>query len=120
MSSYFEKVKARMIAELNSSGAQTPDSWADIMLRYSCRMTTDEDQESFLTWIMNPHDSLDIPVPKFETIKPVEHVKVPLVQTIGSDVFDVKTKRNGFTEYIIVNPRTDDIDDEKNPELIEQ
>lgn len=107
MSSYFQKVKARMIAEINSSGAQTPDSWADTMLRYACRMNTDEDQESFLTWIMNPNDSLDVPVPKFETIKPVQHIKIQAVQTVGDDVvLDVISKRNGFTEYILVKPRT--------------
>jgi hypothetical protein len=118
MSLFFTRVKAKMQKEIDSITQHTPESWADIMLRYSSLLITDEDQESFFNWILNPSDNLNFVPPHYKTIVPTEEVQIQTRQTVtvideGDEKnseeeveLQVETRRNGLTEYITVTPLT--------------
>jgi len=117
MSQRFLRVKAKMQKEIDSHSSHTPESWADIMLRNSALLTTDEDQESFFKWILNPADSFDAVAPTFKTIDPTQSIIIPKTQVCtiideGDEKqcereieLDVEEHRNGLTSYILVKPR---------------
>ncbi len=118
MSDFFTRVKTKMQKEIDSLDHHTPESWADIMLRYSSLLTTDQDQESFFNWILNPSDDLNFVPPHYKTIVPTEEVQIPTRQTVtvideGDEKsneteieLEVETRRNGLTEFIVVKPLT--------------
>lgn len=117
MSQRFLRVKAKMQKEIDSQSSHTPESWADIMLRNSALLTTDEDQESFLKWILNPTDSFDVAEPTFKTIDPTQPIIIPKTQvcTVIDEEdekqcereveLDVEEHQNGLTSYILVKPK---------------
>ena len=118
MSSYFQRVKAKMVKEIASIDSHTPESWADIMIRNSAYLKTDADQESFFNWILNPSDSLDFKPPVYKTIDPDQDIIIEKLQRMtikdtddekSCDMeidMDVEEHRNGLTSYIVVKPRS--------------
>ena len=117
MSAHFQRVKAKMQKEIDSIHTHTPESWADIMLRNSAYLKTDEDQESFFNWILNPSDNLDYVPPVFKTVDPNLPIVIDKIQrmkvkddsdekTCEIDIeMDVEEHMNGLTSYSIVRPR---------------
>ena len=106
-----------MQKEIDSHSSHTPESWADIMLRNSALLTTDQDQESFLKWILNPADNFDVVEPTFKTIDPTQSIIIPKTQvcTVIDEEdekqcereveLDVEEHQNGLTSYILVKPK---------------
>ena len=116
MSANFEKVKRKMILDMAGTTQHTQQSWADIMLRAARRCHTDEDQQDFFRFVLNPNDSWDVQEPTFHTIDSESDVLIQTIQTMTvkdseeekqSDV-DIKLENtihtNGGTTYINVKP----------------
>ena len=116
MSANFEKVKRKMIADMENTTQHTQASWADILLKAARRCHTDEDQKDFYRFVLNPNESWDVPEPTFHTIDSESDVLIQKTQTMTitdheeekqSDV-DIKLENtihtNGGTTYITVKP----------------
>ena len=113
MSKNFLRVKRDILRDMKETGHHTQESWAKIMLEHTPYLKTDEDQEAFWNFILNPsddreykspqfckYDCEDAVVPKFQTItvKEVDDEKSGDVEiTLENEEF-----RNGFTTYIKV------------------
>jgi len=90
---------------MKSARSHDGESWANIMLTNSQRLTTGEDQKAFWNWIMDPTDERD-QVIEYTDCNTNEHI--PAVYTVQDDT-DEKTQtiechntvtRNGLTTYI--------------------
>ena len=115
MSKNFLRVKRDILRDMKETGHHTQESWAKIMLEHTRYLKTDEDQEAFWNFILNPsddreykapqfckYDSEDATVPKFQTLtvknvgdcdEKMEDVEI----TLENEEF-----RNGLTSYIKV------------------
>ena len=98
MSSNFERVKRDILKEMHCAPYHTASSWADIMLRNTAYLTTEDDQKEFWKWSLNPSDLRDQPEMKFVSYNP-ENIEV------GKEF---KVKRNGLTEYITTQEEEED------------
>ena len=118
MSSNFAKVKRNMLREINESHSHSQQSWAEIMLRGASRCTTVEDQKEFFKFVLNPHDTYDVPEPTFTVLDTPDEtdVLIPKLQRMiissddeknGTVDMELETTeyRNGLTSYILVTPK---------------
>ena len=72
----FEKVKRNILEDMERTGYHTPESWANILLTNTCRLTDDEEQKKFWRWLMNPEDE-DRPEMEFESVDPARVINIP-------------------------------------------
>ena len=122
MSQHFNRVKKKMEREIASLSYHTPESWSDIMLRNTSLLQTDEDQEAFFNWILNPSDSMDYKPPEFKTVNPNEPVKIQTFHQFNVTENDdekecevevactVDHQLNGMTSYLSVKPSAVNVD----------
>ena len=115
MSQNFLRVKRDILKDMKDISYHTQESWAEIMLKHSQFLKTDEDQQSFWNFILNPSDERDYKSPEFYTYDPMD-VVIPKFQTLTvKDVGDEKMGeteitlkneefRNGMTSVITVTP----------------
>ena len=88
------------------------------MLRAASRCKTVDDQKEFFKFVLNPHDTYDIPEPTFNVldtpndddivIKKIERMRVSVVDDEKDGIVDMELEnteyRNGLTSYILVKP----------------
>jgi len=116
MSANFEKVKRKLIADMAGTTQHTQESWADIMLRAARRCHTDEDQQDFFRFVLNPNESWEIQETTFMPIDSEPDVLIQKIQTMKvtnseeekqSEV-EIKLENsihtNGGTTFITVKP----------------
>ena len=116
MSANFEKVKRKLIADMAGTTQHTQESWADIMLRAARRCHTDEDQQDFFRFVLNPNESWEIQETTFMPIDSEPDVLIQKIQTMKvtnseeekqSEV-EIKLENsihtNGGTTFITVRP----------------
>ncbi len=88
--STFERVKKNILADMAAQKAHTAESWCDIMLRNTNRLTNVEEQAKFWTFMTNPDDAEDLPIPVLEPWKH-EHIDQPdTVKLLVKDEDDEK------------------------------
>ena len=109
MSKNFLRVKRDILKEMADIPHHTQESWAEIMLKHSQFLKTDQDQKSFWNFILNPADDRDYKAPEFYSYDPLK-VEIPEFQKLcvmGDE--DEKMEeitlvneqfRNGLTCYI--------------------
>ena len=119
MSINFKRNKELILKEMQSGGVRDGISWAQIMLKYGNRMTTDEDQREWLKFIMNPTGDVDYPDIEFMDVDLEENIKIEKFQEMSiEDKDDEKSGQsnvilqndhhlNGLTSYIRVTPLAD-------------
>ena len=110
MTKTFEKVKKNILADLKSCRTHTAESWAQIMLKNTSKLTKDADQTEFWSFLTNPDDDEMIPMPKLEraTHRPIERPR--LVQSKSDEkevLLENRYHREGFTLYVETKPKTD-------------
>ena len=110
--SNFERAKRNLLADIASCKTHTAESWAQIMLKNTAGLTTEADQKKFWTFMMNPNDEENIPMPRLERathkfIEQPETVTVPL-QTDDEKseqvVMENRFHREGYTMFIETRP----------------
>ena len=109
MSKNFLRVKRDLLQEMADIPHHTQESWAEIMLKYSQFLTTEQDQQSFWNFILNPADDRDYKAPEFYKYDPL-NVEIPEFQKMSiKSEEDEKMEeltlvneevRNGLTCYI--------------------
>ena len=65
MSKNFLRVKRDILRDMKETGHRTQESWAKIMLEHTPYLKTDEDQEAFWNFILNPSDDREYKSPQF-------------------------------------------------------
>ena len=116
MSRNFERVKKKLILDMEDASSHSQEGWANIMLKAARRCTSEEDQKDFFRYILNPDDSFDIPEPVFMEID--TNPKETLIESFYTlKVQDEEKERdvemrntvytNGNTTYITTTPRAE-------------
>ena len=85
--STFEKVRKNIERDMARSRVHTAESWANIMLQNTNRLTNVQEQHRFWKWMSNPEEREDIP----DTV--VESMEHTVIET---------------PEYVTVSMTTDD------------
>lgn len=93
--STFELAKSRTIRDMQSRQVHTAESWAAILLQNTSRLTNEEDQAKYWAWILNPTEDEDVPKPSLIAMTHSENIP-----------------RN----YTVKLERTEQVEEEKNPE----
>ena len=114
MSQNFNKVRRKMIKDIQDCAQHSQTNWADIMLRAARRCKTDEDQKDFFKFVLNPADSWDVTEPTFMNIEPHTEVLINTVQSMSISETDDEKDNDivmhndvstvGGTTYITVKP----------------
>ena len=52
----FERVRRNIKRDMDSIQVHTPESWANILLTNTNRLTDEREQEKFWAWLQNPED----------------------------------------------------------------
>ena len=87
----FVRVKANIILDMERTARHSPESWADILLRNTARLTNTEEQKKFWHWLLNPEGYEECDSMQFETVDPNRTITIPEQQTvIQMDVDDEK------------------------------
>jgi len=111
MSENFLRTKRDMLKDIADISHHTQESWAEIMLRHSQFLKTEEDQKSFWNFILNPTDERGYVAPEFYKYHPENVVVQQFQQLTIPDEGDEKNQeitikntetRNGLTSYISV------------------
>jgi len=63
----FERVKSRILADMNGQMVHTAESWASILLTNTTRLKDEQEQRKFWSWMMNPDDR-EIEAPTLGTV----------------------------------------------------
>ena len=71
--STFEKVRRNILRDMSLSKTHTAESWANIMLSNTGRLTDVHQQHKFWQWMSNPMESEDIPD---SIIESMEHTRI--------------------------------------------
>ena len=111
--STFERVKRNLLADMNAQKAHTAESWCDIMLRNTSRLTDEAEQAKFWNFMMNPMDD-ELPDAQLE---PWEHNPIEQPTTVklavnneddekGQEIENTYERRGG-TMYIKTRVKTD-------------
>ena len=112
--STFERVKRNILRDMAGSKTHTSESWANIMLTHTNRLTDVKEQKKFWAWIQNPEDSEDIVDPIIETFE--KHVEdIPSEVTVSYQhendekaqeiVLENTVERNGMAVFIKTVPK---------------
>ena len=111
MSENFLRTKRDMLKDIADISHHTQESWAEIMLRHSQFLKTEEDQKSFWNFILNPTDERGYVSPAFFKYDP-EKVVIPQFQKLSipseneekcAEITLKNTEtRNGLISYIRV------------------
>jgi|TARA_B110001454_G_scaffold41216_1_gene40520 hypothetical protein len=113
MSKNFQRVKRDILSEMANSGSHTGESWAQIMLKNVCYLETDQDQQAFWNWIMNPQDVRDVPELTFKPYNPDSVLVEQFSKLSISSEDDEKSEeitlnntihKNGLTTYVLTTP----------------
>ena len=108
--STFERVRAGILRDMAGDATHTAESWAEILLRNTARLTDVKEQEKFWAFLSNPQDNEDIPTPVIEPYTPTtelreEFTTVPLKEENEEKAQDVELQnqyhRNGMTCYVL-------------------
>ena len=107
MSENFLRVKRDILLDMKEISFHTQESWANIMLKHTQYLTTEEDQISFWNFILNPSDERGFVPPKYEPYDPMD-VTIQKLQTFRVDddekteeiTLQNKQHREGMTMYI--------------------
>ena len=122
MSSHFEKVKSKLLKDIESGKVHNQISWANIILKHAAHIRTIEDQKSFWNFLMNPNDNYNYTEPKFEMVDLPEKVLIHKFEKMTvkdeedekTGVMDITLENthhlNGLTSYIQVTPLSDMLD----------
>lgn len=119
VSKNMERVKKDILEEMESTPYVSGDAWADILLRNAKYCKTEEDQQDFWRFILNPSDSREFKDPTFVKM---EEAKMCDAETTaeGSDVYN-EFEQIGGTMFVRTKPITvanvieTCMDDEKEP-----
>ena len=107
--STFERAKRNILRDMAASSCHTAESWAHIMLKNTARLHNVEDQKKFWSFLTNPEDDEDIPMP---TVAVMQDQKEDLpdavmVETPDGDVeMEREYHRNGQGIYVYSRPKT--------------
>ena len=84
----------------------TAESWANLMLKHTSRLTDVKEQENFWTFLCNPTDHEDITPPTFTemTHEPIEQ---PATTVINEVEYEHEYNRNGMGLFITSRPKID-------------
>ena len=116
--STFERVKKNILRDMDLSKVHTAESWCNIMLQNTNRLTSVEEQKKFWAWMTNPEEDESILDPVCEQftehcrIDEVEQYDVPMTIVDPDDekssIETVQMKneyfRNGLGMYIKSKP----------------
>ena len=114
----FERAKKNILADMAACRVHTAESWANIMLKNTARLTKKEDQAKFWGFLTNPDEDEDIPMP---TLERAEHycIEKPTIVTTPLKITDDEKDgtrevemenryhREGFTMFIETKPRAE-------------
>ena len=113
--STFETVKENMLKDMARNQVHTAESWADILLRNTARLTDCEQQHLFWNWMTNPENDEAIPAckivdgPQAKEVLPA-HTSVPYRADEEEKEHDVSLKntyhKNGLGCYVLTAPAT--------------
>ena len=119
MSKNFERVKRDIMKDMENTTIHSPESWADIMLQNTQYLKTEQDQQDFWNWIINPNADRRKQL-EFRKYNPNE-IEIDQFQHFKVDDKDVTVKNtcthNLLTTFIVTQPI--DMDDEKDEKTIE-
>jgi len=116
MSQNFQKVKRKLIADMENTPFHTQQSWCDIMLKAANRCISDADQKDFFRFVLNPNDSWDVTEPTFMPVAPEKEIKINTIDTfqisevedekesMGTVTVQNKIHTNGKITYITSTP----------------
>ena len=114
--STFERVRKNILADMEAHKTHTAESWADIMLRNTARLTSEKEQAKFWAFMMNPNDEEDLPTPQLEPWNNEEIDQPETVKLLVRDEDDEKGtevelenvyERRGQTMYIKTRVKRD-------------
>ena len=114
--STFERVRRNILADMEAQTAHTAESWCDIMLRNTARLTDEKEQAKFWGFLTNPNDEEDIPMPKLERWSHDKIAQPETVKLLVKDEDDEKGaevelenvyERRGQTMYIKTRVKRD-------------
>jgi len=109
--STFEKVRRNILRDMSLSKTHTAESWANIMLSNTGRLTDVLQQHLFWQWMSNPMESEDIPDAVIESmehtqIETPEYTSVPMQDDEKETEIQMRNEyyRNGQGVYIRSTP----------------
>ena len=101
--STFERVRAMIMKDIDSASHHTADSWANIMLQNTARLTNPVEQRKFWDWVANPEDEDGRAKCTFETLPPTKTVDFQPTIKIGDETYNQEIYRNGMSCLIKVS-----------------
>ena len=98
--STFERAKRNLLADMAACKVHTAESWANIMLRNTARLTSEQDQAKFWSFMTNPDDNEDVPAPVLE---PANHTMCTQDPTVVCKAKADDDEKGGEMEVEIEN-----------------
>ena len=101
--STFERVRKNILRDMASCRVHTSESWAQIILRNTSRLTDVEEQKKFWNFMTNPQDDEDIP--KVTEFAPYVHEeKTDEITKCDDMTLENHYHREGATMYVRTEP----------------
>ena len=101
--STFERVRKNILRDMASCKVHTSESWAQILLTNTCRLTDVEEQKKFWNFMTNPQD--DEEIPKVTEFAPYVHEEQTEEITECDDMtLENHYHREGATMFVRTEP----------------
>ena len=112
----------RVIRDIENDMRNLPyvsaDAWAEILLKHSRYCETEEDQQDFWKYILNPTGCREFKDPEFYTVPATDNVDINTGYKVDDQFYTSDLRLEGGTMFVTSKPYVANQDDEKCDEKI--